>query len=239
MNQIAMQIPRVKALAFPILLVLLAAVVFGALWAYMRVLERHALNNPVIRDQILADGHVRPLAEVAKTVARLQLVTTEVDTTVKTQMSNDSWRGLATATVEAPAKFLYGVDLSGVDVRSIGFSPASSSYFVKIPPPRRISTEVCGDDETIKVQVGWARLRSRAGEYYLGLARKTLYAEARKMTLSPEDAQKVRETTLAQVEQAVRRFVGASAKVEVVFDDNAPAPAPVAGAEDDPNRSSP
>ena len=227
---------RVKTLGFPALLAVLAIGVFGALWLSMQALERRALNNPAIHDQILADGRVRPLADVARTVARLQLVTTEVQTTVKTQMSNDSWRGLATATVEASARILYGVDLTGVRTENLGFSPASSSYLVRIPPPRRISTEVCGDDESIKVQVGWARLRSRAGEYYLGLARKALYAKAREMTLSPEDSQKVRDTTLTQVQLAVRHLVGDQANVQVIFDDHAAA---VADVEDDPNRTAP
>lgn len=231
-----MFIRRVKTLAFPFILAVLAIGVFGALWVSMREAERRALDNPAIRDQILADGRVRPLADVARTVARLQLVTSEVQTTVKTQMSNDSWRGLATATVEAPARILYGVDLTGVESRNIGFSPATTSYLVRIPPPRRISTEVCGDDETIKVQVGWARLRSRAGEYYLGLARKALYTKAREMTLSPEDVQKVRETTLTQVEKAVRQLVGKGAEVQVVFDESLPA---IAGAEDEPNGTLP
>jgi len=212
-----------KSLGFPLMLAALAFGVFGSLWVYMGTLERRALNSPAIRDQLLADGHIRPLAEVARTVAKMELVTAEVQTTVSTHIAHENWRGIATASVEAPARLLYGVDLSTVNVQDVGFSPATSAYIMRIPPPRRIATEVCGGDETFNVQVGWARLRSIAGEYYLGLARKSLYDRAREMMLSPEDARIVRETTMKQVEAAVRRLVGGSAPVTVLFDDRASA----------------
>ncbi len=226
-----MNTSRVKNLPFPVLVTALAAVVFASLAVYMRSQERRALSSPMIRDQVLASGRVRPLADVAKVIAKMQLVTAEVQTTVKTQMSDENWRGLASATVEAPARLLYGVDVSDLDVRNIGFSPAASTYLIRIPPPRRVATEVCGDDESIKVQVGWARLRSFAGEYYLGLARKALYTKARELTLSPADAAKIRETTLAQVQDAVRHLVGDQASVNVIFDDSMPTVADVPAQE--------
>ncbi len=218
----AVSTSRVKNLAFPALLALLAAAVFASLWAYMQSLERRALSSPMIRDQILASGRVRPLADVAKVIARMQLVTAEVQTTVQTQMSDENWRGLASATVEAPARILYGVDVSDINVRSVSYSPAESTYLIRIPPPRRMATEVCGDDEKIKVQVGWARLRSIAGEYYLGLARKALYTKARELTLKPDDAARIRETTLTQVKETVQHLVGPDAVVHVIFDDTMP-----------------
>lgn len=214
--------PTLRRIPMPVLTALLAAVVFASLWAYMQSLERRALSSPMIRDQILASGRVRPLADVAKVIARMQLVTAEVQTTVQTQMSDENWRGLASATVEAPARILYGIDVSDMNVRSISYGPAESTYLIRIPPPRRMATEVCGDDEKIKVQVGWARLRSIAGEYYLGLARKALYTKARELTLKPEDAARVREMTLTQVQAAVQHLVGRDAAVHVIFDDTMP-----------------
>jgi hypothetical protein len=206
---------------FAVVLAALAGLVFLGLTAFMRSLERRALGNPAIREQLTADGRARPLAEVARTIAKLHLVTAEVHTTVATTIAHENWRGVAAANVQAPARLLYGVDVSKVDVRSIGFSPATSTYLVRIPPPMRIATEVCGGDEVFDVHVGWARLRSRAGEYYLGLARRDLYDRALEMTLSPEDARTVRETTRGQVEQAVRTLVGGAAAVTVEFDEDA------------------
>lgn len=208
-----------KSLAFPLTLAMLAGVVFFGLTAFMRRLERRAIENPAIRDQ-LVNGRVRPLADVARTVARLNLVTAEVETCVATRVSHDNWRGAAVATVEAPVVLHYGIDVSQVRSDHIEFSPAGNSYIIRIPPPRRMATEVLGGQETVDVQVGWARLRSRAGEYYLGLARKSLYESARELALSPEDARTVRETSIAQVGEAVRRFVGDDAWVKVVVDES-------------------
>ena len=215
-----MRTPSLRTLSFPLVLAALACTVFAGLTAVMRSMERRALGNPAVREQLLADGRARPLAEVARTIARMQLVTAEVQTTVEANATHDHWRGIASATVEAPVRLLYGVDLSQVDSASIGFSPATSSYVVRIPPPRRIATEVCGGDEVFDVQVGWARLRSMAGEYYLGLARKSLYDRAREMALSPEDAAVVRRTTSEQVEQAVRKLTGKGASISVIIDDS-------------------
>jgi hypothetical protein len=50
-----------------------------------------------------------------------------------------------------------------------------------------------------------------------------LYDRALEMTLSPEDARTVRETTRGQVEQAVRTLVGGAATVAVEFDEDAAA----------------
>lgn len=205
-------------LAFPVMLLLLAGAVFASLSWYMGVLERRALGTPAIRDQ-LVHGRARPLAEVAQTVAKMELVTAEVQTCVSTRVEHDNWRGLAAATVEAPVRLLYGVDVSKVKSESIGYSPATKSYLIRIPPPQRIATEVRGGEEEIEVHVGWARLRSRAGEYYLGLARKGLYDAARELTLGPDDSRNVRETTVAQVQSAVKKLVGEEATVKVVIDD--------------------
>ena len=48
-------------------------------------------------------------------------------------------------------------------------------------------------------------------------ARRELYERAREITLSPEDAQRVREMTLEQVEAIVQRIVGEKAAVQVAY----------------------
>lgn len=202
----------------PILVVLAGGCFFGLTW-YMRSMERRAIENPAVRDQLI-HGRARPLADVAQTIAHMQLVTAEVQTSVSTTVSHENWRGMALANVQAPVRLLYGVDVSQASTRHIGYSPATSEYLVRIPPPRRISTEVCGGDEVVEVQLGWARLRSRAGEYYLGLARKSLYDRARELVLSPDDARFVRETSVAQVRKAVEKLVGEGSMVTVVVDDS-------------------
>jgi urease subunit alpha len=45
-------------------------------------------------------------------------------------------------------------------------------------------TEIIAGEEVTSVDVGWGRTRSRAGEYYLGLARRDLPEELQKLTLN-------------------------------------------------------
>jgi hypothetical protein len=204
-------------------LLALAAGLFSGLVVYMRSLERGALRSALINDQVGPSGKARPVAEVAQSIRSMKLVTVEVATTVTSDSEHDSWRGGVNATVKAPVRLLYGADLSRL--RTVAYSPLERAWLVRIPTPERIATEVCTDSEQAEVQVGWLRLRSRAGEYYLGLARRDLSERARALTLSAEDAEFVRRATREQVEGLLKRIVGTGAGVRVEFDDSVREPA--------------
>jgi hypothetical protein len=197
-----------------VILALLASVVFATTAGYLRWLERRAAT-PALDDQFAA-GRLRPVAEVARKIKAMKLVTVEVETRATSEQAHESWRGDVHASVRAPVRLLFGTDLSRVD--SVTFGPLAGEYRVRVPRPERIATEVDGGQEESRVSVGWLRLRSRAGEYWLGRARTGLYEEARRLMLSPDDAAEVRETTRRQVADLVRRLVG-PARVTVVFDD--------------------
>jgi hypothetical protein len=184
------------------------------------MLQQRAMEDSVRRRVLVEEGLgivPRPLADVAKAVRAMKLVTVEIETAVTTKVQDESWRGDITATVTAPARLLYGTDLSHLEVSSLGLSPLTGAYVVRIPRPSRISTEIWADREATEVTTGWLRLRSRAGEYYLGLARKALSERARSMRLTDADAEKVAATTKEQVEALVRQLVGKDARVVVAY----------------------
>lgn len=211
--------PRRGGRAYVLTLAGVAAALFVALAAYLRWTEAAAGRAPAVREQLDAQGRPRPLAEVAAFMRSQKLVTVEIDTNVTAAAAHRSWRGDVSADVTAPAKLLYGVDLSELRVESLSFSPMLGQYLVRVPAPERIATEVRGQEERTSVELGWSRLRSRAGEYYLGLARRSLYDEARRLSLSPEEARRVREATRESVADLVRRIVGERAAVTVHFED--------------------
>lgn len=213
---------RRPGLAYAALLIALAVGVFLSLAAYMRRLDRRAIAAPAIHDQLTASGAPRPLAQVTRALRQMKLITVEIDSKVTSSAEHQSWRGDVDASVETPVRLLYAVDLSKITSEGLAFSPAGRGYLIRIPPPERVATEVCGSDEHVDVQVGWARLRSRAGEYYLGLARKDLYDRARELMLSPDDARLVRRQTLEQAREVVRKIVGPDAEVTVAFEDGEP-----------------
>lgn len=74
------------------------------------------------------------------------------------------------------------------------------------------------------MQTGWLRFRTRAGEYYLGQARKGLGEAARTMVLLPGDMRKVEEATREQVQQLVQMLVGERVSVIVRLDPSAEVP---------------
>lgn len=193
----------------------------GAVALFLALALQQRIMEETVRRRVLVDEGAgaapRPMADVSRAIRAMKLVTVEIETTVTTTVQDESWRGDITARVSAPAKLSYGTDLSTMEVRSLGFSPVTKSYVVRIPRPTRIATEVWAEMERAEVTTGWLRLRSRAGEYYLGLARKALTERARQMRLSEADAEKVSATTKKQVGNLVKGIVGNGARVEVVF----------------------
>ncbi|GJQ29108.1 MAG: hypothetical protein HBSAPP03_09920 [Phycisphaerae bacterium] len=162
----------------------------------------------------------RPLAEIASALRAAKLVTVEIDTTVALSRGDMSWRGDAAARLEVPVRLHYGVDLAAMQADAVGFSPITPGVcIVRVPAPARVATEVFLEQERAEVEVGWLRLRSRAGEYYLGLARRDAADAARALVLAPDDAAKVREVSREQIADVVRRLLGDGTIVHVRFED--------------------
>jgi hypothetical protein len=202
-------------------------VIGGALFAGLAVLlqsqQREVLSTSHAESQLDEEGQLRPLADVIETTRALKLVTVTIDARVRTRIRDERWRGTASAVVEAPVRYVYGVDLSGLDPDAIRMGKILGMYEITIPHPTRIAAEVDGSHPVEEVvEVTGARFRSRAGEYYLGLARKEIYDEARKNALPQETMDEVYSKTREQVETLVHRFVGPSAQVRVKFKEQRP-----------------
>lgn len=200
---------------------MLAAAIFGGTYALLWREQVRALNAAagLADGGVEEQGAVPPSAEeLARSIRAMKLVTVEVQTTVRSEVSDTSWRGDVAATVAAPARLLYGCDLStlGVDGGEAGGQGAwlrpnllSGGYTLRVPRPRRIASEVYGELERTNVSVGWGRFRDLAGEQQLGLARSALQQQARKMPLTPEQREEMERTTREQLGALVRGFAGA------------------------------
>ena len=194
--------------------VLLALALAAVLAWYLRDLEHRVIAQAWVNES--TGDSPRPIAEVASAVRQLKLVTVEINTSVEVESSDTSWRGDASAKVKVPVKLFYGTDLSQMKIDAISLSPLTGAYIVRVPKPHRISTEVFGGDEQADVNVGWARMRSRAGEFHLGQARKSVSDQARKMVLSQEDAKKVAEATREQVSKLIASVVGGTGGTRLI-----------------------
>lgn len=197
---------------------LLGGALFGGLALLLHTQQEEILSTSHMAVQLDGEGKLRPLADVVETTRALKLVTLTIDTRVRAKVRDERWRGSASAVVEAPVRYVYGVDLAGLDPDAIRLGKILGIYEITIPHPTRIATEVDGSHPVEEVvEVSGTRFKSRAGEYYLGLARKDIYDQARKSTLPKETLDEIDTKTQEQVETLVRRFVGPSAEVRVRF----------------------
>jgi hypothetical protein len=194
---------------------------FVGLAAYMRELENDALKTPDYAASLSPGASVIQTARVMESVRALKLVTVQITTRVSSESADSSWRGSASATVQAPVKLSFGTDLSHLGEGAVSFSPLMNSCIVRVPPPTRIATEVMGNQEENEVHVGWLRFRAQAGEKHLGIARRDLYGQALELRLLAEDAQRVREDTRTQVATLIHSIVGKEMTLRVIFADEA------------------
>jgi len=197
---------------------LMGGALFGGLAFLMHAQQEELVSPGRIESQFDEEGKLRPLADVVETTRALKLVTVVVNSRVRTKVKDERWRGTASAVVEAPVRYVYGVDLSSLDPDAIRMGKILGMYEITIPRPARIATELDGSHPVEEiVEVTGTRMKSRAGEYYLGRARKEIYEQARKSELPAETMDEIGKTTREQVETLVHRFVGPSAEVRVKF----------------------
>lgn len=208
----------------------LALLVLGVGSAWLFALER-AGRAKVREASIAALARVRQPAEVVRAVRTMKLVTVQLDTSVHVERGEESWRGDVKATLTAPVRLHFGTDLTNLDISRVvhtatlaGLSDApAGAYILTLPVPERVATEVFTEREATDVEAGWLRMRTRSGEYYLGLARRDAPEQARDLVLLPHDQTFVREATREQVAALVKAVVGDDAAVRVLFEDESAA----------------
>jgi hypothetical protein len=197
-----------------------ACCVFAGLAWWTHSMQQEQVESARITAMVNAAQPPRPLADVASAAATMKLVTVEIDTTVKVERGEESWRGNVLASIEVPVRLSYGVDLSKLQVSRLGWSPVTQSYIVCVPHPTRVATQVFSERLPPKVELGWLRLRSQAGEYFVSQARKDVADVAVRLELKPADAAKVESTTREQVASLIRTIAGPDAGVVVRFIDD-------------------
>ncbi len=197
--------------------IVFAGFVFAGLGLMMWAQQQQRLNESPIEAPLDEQGRLRPLANVREAVRAMELVTMRVHGTVTKTVRDKRWRGTAEATIEAPVTYLYGVDLSKLAEQDVCFEPFSRTWMIRIPEPKRLAVVVnpaAGEDH---VRVTGTRLRSRAGEYMLSLARRDLYQEACRTTLPADELAEIRDESRRRVEELAETMCGDDVRVAVAF----------------------
>jgi hypothetical protein len=173
-----------------------------------------------IETELDRDGRIRPVAQVLRLVRELKLITASAQATVETTVTDARWRGTASATVEVPVKYSYGVDLSKLPDEAVKFNPISRSYSVAVPPPQRMAVEVdTGRPVQEVIRVSGTRFKKLAGRDQLVLALKALTAEAQRQSLAAGQMAQIREATRGQIVTLVLKVLGDEYPIRVRFND--------------------
>jgi hypothetical protein len=203
--------------AVPVILALVLAVaVAGFVAGVLRSAERAITLGPAPAGAQTPPADAPPPAlRVGELLKTLRLVTVQLDTTVSAQSADDSWRGRIEARVTAPARLHFGVDLAHPDARVV-VDPLTGGLTLAVPEPTLLAAEITGPAAPV-VDVGWARLRDRGGEFHAGQARDKLHDAARRTPLSPVDAERVAAGARDQLVALARLFAGGTIPVRVEF----------------------
>jgi hypothetical protein len=161
-----------------------------------------------------------PTAQVLSATRELKLLTVSIESTVTTTKADDSWRGTASATIQVPVKYHFGVDLSKIDDRNLFYNPLTQIQTLTIPPPSLLAIEIDGSHPIAeRIEVSGLRFKKLSGAEQLNLAQKSLYDAARKQTLPQKDLDQIRLATRTQIESSLARIVGSPTHLRVKFVD--------------------
>jgi hypothetical protein len=154
--------------------------------------------------------------QVTNAVRSLKLVTWQFETTINAESMSDKWYGNAVASVRAPVRYQYGVNLENMRREDIFVDTAGYTFIV--PAPERISVEVNLAELNQTLQVSGARWKGQ-NQDQIDQARRRLADLAQTTQLSPADVTRLRDVSRKQVEQMLRNVIGAdpSARVTVRF----------------------
>lgn len=208
----------------------------GVQWLLERGLRQAPTLPPLqSRPVEVPPGQTPPIIQVTRfldCIRQLKLFTVEIRGQATATITDECWRGVASATVTAPVRYQYGVDLDELADRSIAYSAASDTWIIKLPPPRRLATEIGPAGARESLEIRGLRWRSRAGEAVLRRAREAARLEAHTAALTESMRRQVYDQTRLQVAQAVSRLAADGRKVSVQLSSEPPSGATLATSMD-------
>ena len=187
----------------------------------MPVVVAYLAARPGSPSAATAPPATQPTAQLITATRELKLITMTVESRVRSTKIDESWRGTASATVEVPVKYYFGVDLSKIDDHSFSFNPLTRTQTLTSPPPTLIAIEVNGSHPiSERVDVTGLRFKKLSGADQLNLAQKALYDAARAQQLSKSDLDKIRLASRSQIQSALAPFLHSSTPLRVRFVDD-------------------
>ena len=199
--------------------VILAALAIPLLIAWIAHLPPLAASNPAPQGPDLASSaSIRSTTQVLSSIRQLKLLTVQVNAAVRTTATDERWRGTATATVEAPARFHYGIDLATLDEDAVDFDYLTQTYALTIPEPQLIAVEVdLANPVREEVRTTGMRMDAMSGQKQMIRAQRSLHEHAQSFALPPDQLVQMRQTTLDQTRTALSALAGPAARIVVRY----------------------
>ena len=203
-----------RELGFTLVAVAVALIVGAGVW-----LATRKSAPPTVAPVAVVAPATRPVAVVVDAARQLKLVTYSFNTTVDADVLSDKWYGDAHASVRAPVRYQYGVDLDSLRADNVFYDSIGRRYVFVVAAPTRIATEVDVAEMQSAIDVSGMRWKSQ-NQDQIERARKLLADRAQAMTLAADDEQKLVDASREQVESLLRRVLsqqGEDATVAVRF----------------------
>jgi hypothetical protein len=198
----------------------IVAIIAISVFAVMSYQSRRVVPASQWANDLDENGHIRPLTEVLELTRQLKLITVKINARVPATVT-DKRRliGEASASIEVPVTYQYGVDLSSLPEHALTFQHISQRYVLTVPPPTMLSCEVDNSKATKEeLDVSTWRFK-RLNQDLLVAAHKKVETEARRQMLSPEQTEEVRKLTREQLERLVKALITDDKPLEVRFEE--------------------
>ena len=174
------------------------AVGVGAVTYWMQ--PREAATDPAIIPATAPTSRPATLAVIVREARDLKLITWSFETTVDAQSVSDKWYGDAVATVRAPVKYQYGIDLATLEEGSIFRDANTGQMMFIVHAPQRLSVEIDLERLEESLQTSGLRWKSR-NQSQLDDTRSRLGAIAKGLELSKRDDARMKEISREQIER--------------------------------------
>ena len=146
------------------------------------------------------------IATIVSESRELKFITWSFETEVDAQSISDRWYGDAVASVRAPVKYQYGIDLAALVEDAVFRDPSTGALTFVVPSPERLSVEIDLERLEQSLKTSGMRWKSR-NQAQLDETRAQLGTIARNLELSPRDQQRMREVSRQQIETHLSRVL--------------------------------
>lgn len=146
------------------------------------------------------------IAVITQEARDLKLITWSFETSVDAQSVSDKWYGDSIASVRAPVRYQYGVDLTTLEEGSIFRDANTGQVLFIVHPPSRLSVEIDLERLEESLRTSGMRWKSR-NQDQLDDTRRQLGEVAKNLELSKRDEQRMREVSRLQIEAHLQRVL--------------------------------